>query len=792
VAGARARGDGVAPRERRGHDGAGGGACREGARGSGRTTLVQRLAWTLGVEGGAVVNEARGAAGRDVAARGGGDADGGVRRPRTWKGRGPCPRRGRSRPALDDAAKLVLSRASEGGAKLVVVGEESDLRPLAKGRTRAFVVPPLDARSAEELVHRAVPSLPDAIRPHLLERVEGRPGTLRAFLKKARGRAIVSAADIDAVFASSSAERGAVVEEPRGGARRDRRCAGPRSLRRSDDADRVVGAPRDDEERVRLAVGEARSRPRARGDPARGEAARRRGDRSEEDAPRARLDGGARADAPALRGVCAGARARGRGHRARNEGLNRTRSPRTRSACAGSRCRSRARTRPRSSDRAGGGGGARGRGQAGGRGRVRVAGDRASARRAGDGGEAGIRGVARSGGSRGGRLGLRGDAAEPRGARAVGGGLRGRARAPRGGGRHGAAAGGRERGAAGAPEPREPRPLPGALRAGERVDRAARDRPRAARGERARAAPRARGGARDARRGVRQRGRASTRTARLPTKRRGDRWTRRRRGSKGSSGGARDPMADLPQLARELDSLRKKAGADGFREHEALAQIARGTIALLSGDETAARAALDEALAHATRAAQREWAWRALDARARLSASQGSVATARRDTEQRSRCSRRRRRAPARSARGLLGRPAPPRAPASAHRDDPDAALVGPLVRNDPVLGAHVRADAHGVLGDDVDRRAAPGGGPPRAHLRDHARPRDRARHGSTARARDRSRDRAPRRRARLRGAHERGRRARGARGAESQRGRGRTRSSRDPSPRGSCARGSR
>ncbi len=102
----------------------------------------------------------------------------------------------------------------------------------------------------------------------------------------------------------------------------------------------------------------------------------------------------------------------------------------------------------------------------------------------------------------------------------------------------------------------------------------------------------------------------------------------------GILGRTRDPMADLPQLARELDALRAKAGDAGFREHEALAQIARGTLALLSGDEVTARAALDEALTHATRAAQREWAWRALDARARLSASQGSIATARRDTEQ--------------------------------------------------------------------------------------------------------------------------------------------------------------
>ncbi len=89
----------------------------------------------------------------------------------------------------------------------------------------------------------------------------------------------------------------------------------------------------------------------------------------------------------------------------------------------------------------------------------------------------------------------------------------------------------------------------------------------------------------------------------------------------GILGRTRDPMADVTQLGRELDALRAKVGEGGFREHEALAQIARGTISGFVGDEAAARTALDEALAHATRAAQREWAWRALDARARLSAS---------------------------------------------------------------------------------------------------------------------------------------------------------------------------
>src|SRR5690606_18000099 len=68
-------------------------------------------------------------------------------------------------------------------------------------------------------------------------------------------------------------------------------------------------------------------------------------------------------------------------------------------------------------------------------------------------------------------------------------------------------------------------------------------------------------------------------------------------------------------------------------EHEALAGIVRGALALARGDETLAREALDEAHERAVSAGQREWAWRALEARARLAATQGATALARRDTE---------------------------------------------------------------------------------------------------------------------------------------------------------------
>ena len=54
---------------------------------------------------------------------------------------------------------------------------------------------------------------------------------------------------------------------------------------------------------------------------------------------------------------------------------------------------------------------------------------------------------------------------------------------------------------------------------------------------------------------------------------------------------------------------------------------------MLAGDEDAARRRSTARSRSAQRAGRREWAWRALDARARLAAAQGSVAPARRDTE---------------------------------------------------------------------------------------------------------------------------------------------------------------
>jgi serine/threonine-protein kinase PknK len=95
----------------------------------------------------------------------------------------------------------------------------------------------------------------------------------------------------------------------------------------------------------------------------------------------------------------------------------------------------------------------------------------------------------------------------------------------------------------------------------------------------------------------------------------------------------REPGASVPLLSREFEAQRAKVGEAGFREHEALAGIIRGTLAMLAGDEAGARPALDAALEEAQKADRREWAWQALDARAKLASSQGNMVVAKRDTE---------------------------------------------------------------------------------------------------------------------------------------------------------------
>ncbi|WP_437781223.1 sigma 54-interacting transcriptional regulator [Sorangium sp. So ce1097] len=92
------------------------------------------------------------------------------------------------------------------------------------------------------------------------------------------------------------------------------------------------------------------------------------------------------------------------------------------------------------------------------------------------------------------------------------------------------------------------------------------------------------------------------------------------------------PGADPRALGEEIDVAAERLGSTGA--HRALLALARGRVAALARDERQARTAYDEALEAARAAGQRDWIWRALEARAQLETERGHVVRARHDREE--------------------------------------------------------------------------------------------------------------------------------------------------------------
>ncbi len=175
-----------------------GGALRlEGPPGSGRSALVRRLAWSLGVLGRAVAFVDDGASRAAVQGEIGAhtnldgafvlvdDADG-----------------------LDDESFEIIRVALDAGARLVVVGGarfES---------AKALPIPPLSEPICLELVRRAVPSLTAGLQRRLVEAAEGRPGELRRLVRLMASEAVASAADFDRVVGNSPPSESHVPVEP--------------------------------------------------------------------------------------------------------------------------------------------------------------------------------------------------------------------------------------------------------------------------------------------------------------------------------------------------------------------------------------------------------------------------------------------------------------------------------------------------------------------------------------------------------------------------------------------------
>ncbi len=95
---------------------------------------------------------------------------------------------------------------------------------------------------------------------------------------------------------------------------------------------------------------------------------------------------------------------------------------------------------------------------------------------------------------------------------------------------------------------------------------------------------------------------------------------------------ARGPNPDLAALRHKLTQARQALG--DAPSHKPLFLLATARIAELAGDDAAARRGFDSAIQAAREAGQKEWIWRALEARAAVEEEGGQPLLARRDREE--------------------------------------------------------------------------------------------------------------------------------------------------------------
>jgi len=221
--------------------------CIEGPEGSGRSTLARRASWSLGLSGAHVEliePTLRGDTAETVVQA--------------------TLRAAKERSVLivDDLDLLnaegrdLLLSAKSRGALIIAVSDAATAEQLLGGSPRSFVVPQLADGDAEELLRRAVPSLPTALAQEVAKRVGSSPGGLRGFVEHLGTRALVSVADIDEVLrghleADDSAPRPERFVRVESLVDRGRFGEAERLAARLGDGDNAV-------ERTRLAVAHAR------------------------------------------------------------------------------------------------------------------------------------------------------------------------------------------------------------------------------------------------------------------------------------------------------------------------------------------------------------------------------------------------------------------------------------------------------------------------------------------------------------------------------------------------------
>lgn len=208
-----------------------------GPAGSGRTALLRRVAWSLGVQGAPVAWLDSGSFAAVEAELTDQAAE-------------------RLIVLIDDADRLdeqslgAVKRAQAAGARLVVVGG-AELGPDAP----ECVVPPLDRPAAMDLVRRAVPSLTDSMIERIVTACGCRPGELRRVVRAIASEAVASASDIERVLSEDPASATALPADPL------ERAQHFLDKGRYDDARTALDAVRDAEPltmaiaRARLAVG---------------------------------------------------------------------------------------------------------------------------------------------------------------------------------------------------------------------------------------------------------------------------------------------------------------------------------------------------------------------------------------------------------------------------------------------------------------------------------------------------------------------------------------------------------
>jgi len=163
-----------------------------GVEGSGRSMLLRRLAFSLGIAGESMVMLDEVTAGVSDAALAELDA-------------GALPTNGYV--LVDDADRLSpevivrLRSLSERGKQLVWVGE-SDFTPCVA----SFEVPPLEPETATELVRGAVPSVTDELVVRVIEVAQGRPGALRRIAMRMVEAAVATPGDLERLLDESVVE----------------------------------------------------------------------------------------------------------------------------------------------------------------------------------------------------------------------------------------------------------------------------------------------------------------------------------------------------------------------------------------------------------------------------------------------------------------------------------------------------------------------------------------------------------------------------------------------------------